>query len=156
MGFKSGLKTFYKIKQLPFAESMVLVHHQKMRRQNDIGNPIVNIDASWVVRQCIIKSYDLRVSMLIRLCLIFVENNCCKNIVFDGTNCHWSKRGTIKWTVDCCRLNVDSFYKKSILLSLSDSLIDANTEDDKALFSSNIGKMKKKIKTMENICQHHQ
>jgi predicted DNA-binding protein YlxM (UPF0122 family) len=149
MGLKSGHKTNYKVVELLFSSIIFLAKHRSLRRLSDVGGPIVDIDASWVVRRCGNMSYDMRVATLLQLCLLFVNSGCRVVIVFDGTTRHHSKRSTTKRTADCHRLKIDFHYNKCLL---SSKVLLARTAQDveKDCILLDINKVKKVIKTIEN------
>ena len=106
MGLKCGHSPVnYSINHLSFETIINLIK----RRKDDCTStgsiirdkPVIDVDASWVVRRFQNMSYDMRVFSLIKICLLFTASGCCVNIVCDGEKRHHSKRSTTKRSVDC-------------------------------------------------------
>ena len=120
MGLKCGNVVNYLINDLSFIDLIWIVESRKQRRfqcsSNIIVRPMIDIDASWLIRRCVNMSFDQRVNSLIRLCLLFINNGCCVCIICDGPVRHHTKRSTTKRLVDCYRNKIDFRLKKFLIL----------------------------------------
>jgi hypothetical protein len=108
MGLKSGHTTSYTIDSLDFDTILTLIRNRQLRRAGENGGPVVDVDVSWVVRRCSsTMSYDMRVTTLMRLALLFLKNGCRVNLIFDGEQRHHTKRATTKRKVDALKNRID-------------------------------------------------
>jgi hypothetical protein len=148
MGLKCGHSINYSIDDLSFDNILTILNHRKMRRLSDTSGPVVDIDASWVVRRANNMSYDMRVSSLIRLCVLFI-NNGRVNVVFDGTTRHHTKRSTTKRTVDLYWAKVDYHVYKCELSSLVEDRKGLIVDDEIAAQDKKIEEMRKKMNTLK-------
>jgi hypothetical protein len=150
MGLKSGHETNFSIDKLKIDNILVILQHRKLRRPSEhhLG-PVVDIDASWVVRRACNLSYDMRVMSLMRLSVLFMKKGCRVNIIFDGNKRHHSKKSTIKRAVDCYRNKIDHHVLKFDLSRMYEEINTTDTEEQKQLLMKKINDLKKKIKSME-------
>jgi hypothetical protein len=146
MGLKCGHADNYQIDNLNFSQVLALLQHCKLRRLDDDNGPVVDVDASWVVRRVSCCTYDMRVISRMRLCLLFIRHGCRVNIVFDGVTRHHSKRSTTKRTVDCYRTKIDMHVAKCELIFVSDEHKHETTEERKSHYNNRMLEIKKKNK----------
>jgi hypothetical protein len=150
MGLTSGHTTNFVIENLTLDAIISLAKHRKLfRRLHEHGVPVVDIDASWVIRKHTNISFDMRITQLMRLSMVFIKNGCRVNIVFDGINRHHSKRSTTKRYVDGNRSKIEYQVGRGTLSTLNAELKRANTEVESNHLTLEIAKVKKKIKAME-------
>jgi hypothetical protein len=143
MGLKTGHQSDYLIEKLSFKSLINLIHQRKLRRLLDPGAPVVDIDASWVIRKYPNLSYDMKVTQLMRLCMLFVHNKCRVNIVFDGTTRHHTKRATTKRYVDAYRTKVEYQVGKGLLSRLNDQLKSTTDDEEIKQINADIATNKK-------------
>ena len=129
MGLKSGHTTSYVIDKLDFRTILSLITHRQLRRAGENGGPVVDVDVSWVVRRCCTSmSYEMRVTMLMQLALLFIKNGCRVNLVFDGTQRHHTKHATSKRKIELLKNKVDCQVLKCQLSMMTTN--QQNTVDD--------------------------
>jgi hypothetical protein len=61
MGLDSGHTTNYVVEDLSFTLILLLLQQRKLRRLTSRGGPVVDVDASWVIRKYVNMSYDMRI-----------------------------------------------------------------------------------------------
>jgi hypothetical protein len=144
MGLSCGHATVFIIENLTINNIFSLIQHRKLlRRLHDLGQPCVDVDASWVVRKFFNLSYDDRVTQLMRLCMVFIWKGCRVNIVFDGTTRHHSKRATTKRYVDGYKTKIEYQVARGALSNLNNSLKRAVTEVEVLNINNEITTIKK-------------
>ena len=129
MGIKAGHTINYIINDLSLND---LIEIAKSRRKVSCdvdasllsGPPVIDIDASWIVRRYMNVSDDCRINYLMKLCLLLLKEGCCVNIVCDGDKRHHTKRSTTKRLVDCYRNKMDYHLMKCKLSSLVDDVVE--------------------------------
>jgi hypothetical protein len=149
MGLKTGHVTSYTIENLTLENLITLIVHRKLRRLDYPGRPIVDIDASWVIRRCTRISYDMRVLTLMRLSLLLIKKGCRVNIVFDGNNRHHSKRSTTKRTIECYVNKIDYHESKFELSHQCEQVKLISDEEEKKKTTNLIDQNKKRLRTLE-------
>jgi hypothetical protein len=145
MGLSCGHATNYTIDDLSFDNIITILQHRKMRRLQDPGGPVVDVDASWVVRRCTNMSYDMRVSSMMRPCLKFINSGCRVNIVLDGVTRHHTKRSTIKRMIDCHCGKVDFHINKCELSELIEEKKTLISQEEKIDMDKKIETKKKQM-----------
>ena len=152
MGIKCGHSINYTITNLRLNDIITITKFRLFERRSfSLNNdelssfPVVDIDASWVIRRIGNTSVAFRVTYLLQLCCLLIKNGCCVNIVCDGDRRHHSKRSTTKREVDCYRNRVDYHFLKCKLSCLP---IDNITTDD-GIEDLEIKELKKKVKRLE-------
>ena len=152
MGIKCGHSINYTITNLRLNDIITITKFRLFERRSfSLNNdelssfPVVDIDASWVIRRIGNTSVAFRVTYLLQLCCLLIKNGCCVKIVCDGDRRHHSKRSTTKREVDCYRNRVDYHFLKCKLSCLP---IDNITTDD-GIEDLEIKELKKKVKRLE-------
>ena len=128
MGIKVGHSINYIVNDLNLKE---LIEIAKSRR-NDCSNgdellpgpPVIDIDASWIIRRYLNVSDDCRINYLMKLCLLLMNEGCWVHIVCDGEVRHHSKRATTKRLVDCYRNKMNYHLLKCQLASSENDCTD--------------------------------
>ena len=98
MGINGGsAKIYYSITDQTDDTIIKIAKHRAQRRNGDIASiPVLDIDASWVVRSFGNNNDDSNVLRLCKLSLSLVHKGLHVVIVCDGSVRHHSKRATIK------------------------------------------------------------
>jgi hypothetical protein len=151
MGIKTGHDSSYTLDNLTLVNLLTLITHRQLQRKSGIQKPVIDIDASWVVRCSTNITYDMRVISLMRLVVLFILKGCHVNIIFDGNTRHHTKRSTIKRKVDCHRTKVDYHVLKHDLSQMYTDLNNITCKEEKQKMTKNIAQIKKKLKSMDKM-----
>ena len=83
------------------------------------NKPIVDIDASWIVRKAYDQSKEDRINYLFNICFILIKENIDVLIICDGPDRHHSKRATIRRAAEVQKNKIKLILNKTKLARLT-------------------------------------
>ena len=113
MGLKCGNTINFGINNIDFKCLLTIVKFRVSRRSSNIDvRPVIDIDASWVIRRFCSYPLSMRLNYLMSMCMLFILDGCCVYIICDGEHrCH-TKRATTKRTADLHRQSLNYHSSK--------------------------------------------
>ena len=155
MGINGGsAKLYYSITDQTDETIIKIAKHRAERRSRDITRiPVLDIDASWVVRSFGNNNDDSNVLRLCKLSLSLVHKGLHVVIVCDGSVRHPSKRATIQRKADCRRNHVIARNNRIELSLLNQEIDNTLNVEEKATLVSNRTKLLKETEAKERAIQ---
>ena len=143
MGIHCGNLINYIVNDLSLSDLFNIAKFRSQRRSDSCAYPMVDIDASWIVRRFVGVSYEQRILYLFQLIILLLNSGFAVTVICDGEKRHHTKRATTKRFTENYQMMLDhQRYKCMLIQCCSSSHTNNITSEEKE-------KLEKKIKSLE-------
>ena len=125
MGLKCGNSINYTINDVTLRQ-LISIAKVRMNRRVQPTSPIIDVDASWIIRRCHDRLPIVRINYLLGICLCLILEGCSVTIVCDGESRHHTKRSTTHRSANYHRNSLEFHFLKYKLSFVSKSIRRGN------------------------------